>query len=54
MPSREPIAKLGPGFSKILQLIKPGGVGGGGTSIMGTAKHVLNQSSTQNLTNIIN
>mmetsp|Transcript_24214 Transcript_24214/g.23792 ORF Transcript_24214/g.23792 Transcript_24214/m.23792 type:complete len:108 (+) Transcript_24214:2021-2344(+) len=44
LPSREPIAKIGPGFSKILSLIRPGGVGGGGTSILGTAVHVNNES----------
>lgn len=44
MPSREPIARLGQGFSKILSMIKPGGVGGGGNSILGTARHMLNDS----------
>ena len=45
MPTRDPpIAKLGSGFSKILAMIKPGGVGGGGSSILGTARHVLNDS----------
>lgn len=55
LPQREPIAKLGAGFSKILALIKPGGVGGGGNSLMGTARHVINESQSQtNLTSILN
>jgi hypothetical protein len=43
MPTREPIAKLGKGFSKILAMIKPGGVGGGGVSILGAAAHMNNE-----------
>lgn len=56
LPHREPIAKLGSGFSKILSLIKPGGVGGGGSSIMGTALHMLNESNAQttNLASVMN
>lgn len=46
MPQREPIARMGQGFSKILSMIKPGGVGGGGTSVLGTARHLLNDSQS--------
>mmetsp|Transcript_47609 Transcript_47609/g.34875 ORF Transcript_47609/g.34875 Transcript_47609/m.34875 type:complete len:261 (+) Transcript_47609:1863-2645(+) len=49
LPSREPIAKIGPGFSKILALIRPGGVGGGGASVLGTAHHLMNESSNPHL-----
>ena len=51
MQSKEHIAKVGSGFSKILAMLKPGGVGGGGTSTMGTLRH-LQQESDQNTSGI--
>jgi hypothetical protein len=44
MPPREHIAKVGTGFSKILSMIKPGGVGGGGNSVLGTTRHLLSDT----------
>eukprot|EP00347_Sterkiella_histriomuscorum_P013450 403364665 len=46
LPNREPIARLGQGFSKILSMIKPGAMSGGGNSLIGTARQMMNESQS--------
>lgn len=50
LPQRMQLPKQGTGFSKILATLKVGGVGGGGSSVLGTARHLLNESNASNNT----